>query len=122
MTRITCRAKDDVCATINWKRFSSTGTSLQLVFAMAVALRGALSIIALSPTMAPAESVFEGLTPSLKFKFPGQHDVHHVTRLPLCEDCGAGRVVGGVLEFWKMLARFLGFLIARGEVPKKDAA
>src|SRR5262245_51543928 len=53
--RMTWRAKDGVSATMNSKRLSSIGTSVQSVFAMALALRGALSIIAISPTRVRSE-------------------------------------------------------------------
>src|SRR5262249_48673673 len=54
---MTCRAKDGLSSIMNSKRFSSIVTSLQSVLAMAVALRGALSIVAISPMIAPAEAV-----------------------------------------------------------------
>src|SRR5262245_42971392 len=54
--RMTWRAKEGVSETMNSKRLSSIGISVQSVFAMAVALRGALSIMAISPTRVPGDT------------------------------------------------------------------
>jgi hypothetical protein len=57
MTRITVRAKLGVSCTINVKRFSSTGTSLQSDLAIAVALRGSCEISDISPKKSPGVSL-----------------------------------------------------------------
>src|SRR5262245_60191109 len=56
MTFMICRAKWGVCWTMKVKRFSGIGTSVQSVFAVAVAVRGACSMSAISPITPPGPS------------------------------------------------------------------
>src|SRR4029077_4691990 len=56
-TLMICSAKCGVCCTMNMKRFSGIGTRVQSVLAVAVALRGACSISAISPSTPPGPSV-----------------------------------------------------------------
>jgi hypothetical protein len=70
MTLISIRANSGIFCKADWKAFSSSDSTRQFLRAVAVALRGASAIAAISPKISPGGTRSSGLPPRVSITSP----------------------------------------------------